>query len=177
MLQGPRVTLRPTEKDDMEALHALARNVELVQLTGFSWRPESLARWQREFEQHAEDPTEDLFTIVADGLVIGFCTLHQRNRRDSATQLGIGIYHPGYVGHGYGREAIGLLLDWAFYDQGWRRVWLRAISVNERALKAYRKIGFVEEGRLRQQAFFQGQYVDIITMGMLREEWDAIRSS
>ncbi|KAB8141822.1 GNAT family N-acetyltransferase [Chloroflexia bacterium SDU3-3] len=175
MLKGKLVSLRPVEKDDLKALHALTRNVELIQYGNGNWEPESLARWEKSFEKHLEDKEPSFLAIEADGQIIGDCGLHHSHRRDSSTQFGIGIYHPEYVGRGYGREAIALLLDWAFYDQNWRRVYLEALAVNERALKAYRKIGFVEEGRLRQHTFFRGQYVDIVHMGMLRDEWTSLR--
>lgn len=67
----------------------------------------------------------------------------------------------------------GLQLGWAFRVQNWRRVWLTTLACNERAIRAYRKLGFVEEGRLREHAFFAGEYVDELQMGMLRSEWQA----
>jgi len=45
------------------------------------------------------------------------------------------------------------------------------LSYNERALKVYRRLGFKEEGRLRQERFVDGAYHDLIIMGLLREEW------
>ncbi|KAB8141821.1 GNAT family N-acetyltransferase [Chloroflexia bacterium SDU3-3] len=176
MLQGTRVTLRPAEQEDLKALHAMRSNVDLVQLGNGCWEPEPLARWQMFFDKSLEGQPSAWMVIEVAGTVIGSCTLHHSQRRDGSTQLGIGIYHPQYVGQGYGREAIGLLLDWAFYDQGWRRVWLEAFALNERALRLYRRLGFVEEGRLRQHTFFRGQYIDIIHMGLLREEWDQARN-
>jgi RimJ/RimL family protein N-acetyltransferase len=36
---------------------------------------------------------------------------------------------------------------------------------------AYRKVGFVEEGRIRQHAWVRGGYEDELVMSVLREEW------
>ncbi len=53
------------------------------------------------------------------------------------------------------------------------RVELAVLDFNEGALTCYRRCGFVEEGRLRQDRFVDGRYVDVIVMGVLRKEWEA----
>ena len=40
-----------------------------------------------------------------------------------------------------------------------------------RAIRTYRACGFVEEGRLRQHVWSDGAYIDLVYMGILREEW------
>ena len=44
-------------------------------------------------------------------------------------------------------------------------------------LVAYRKAGFVEEGRLRQAMYREGVYHDILVMGLLRDEFEALHLS
>jgi RimJ/RimL family protein N-acetyltransferase len=44
---------------------------------------------------------------------------------------------------------------------------------NERAIRAYRACGFVEEGRMREHVWLAGRYVDNVIMGVMREEWKA----
>jgi diamine N-acetyltransferase len=173
MLKGERVILRATERDDIKKLHELERNVELVILADGYWEPVPLARAEKRFEKHLDDEEPVWFVIEVDGTLIGGCGLHHSHRRDGATQFGIGIYHPDYVGKGYGRDAIETLLRWAFRVQNWRRVWLTTLACNERAIRCYQALGFVEEGRLREQAFFDGRYVDEVQMGMLRSDWEA----
>ena len=48
-------------------------------------------------------------------------------------------------------------------------------ATNERAIRCYRACGFVEEGRLRQHDYSDGAYVDVVAMGILRDEWGAAR--
>jgi len=78
---------------------------------------------------------------------------------------------PEYWGRGYGREAVRLILDYAFRVRNFRRVWLETHAANERAIRAYKACGFVEEGRMRQHVWLAGRFVDNIIMGVLREEW------
>jgi RimJ/RimL family protein N-acetyltransferase len=40
-------------------------------------------------------------------------------------------------------------------------------------VSAYRKVGFVEEGRLRGQAWVRGRFEDELLMAVVREEWES----
>jgi RimJ/RimL family protein N-acetyltransferase len=173
MLKGERVTLRAIEREDLKRLHELRRNVELILLGYGEWQPVSLAAREKAFEKHLEDQDQAWFAIEVDAKVVGECGLHDRDRRSRVAALGIGIYDSDYVSRGYGREAAGLLLDWAFRIQNYERIWLDTSSTNERAIRCYQALGFVEEGRMRRQLFVDGRYVDMVLMGLLRDEWHA----
>lgn len=175
MLRGERVTLRPFERADIPRLHELRANTELVMLANDQWDPRSLAALERQFEQMLAASEPAWFVIEVDGRVIGGANLHGQSRFEGVAEIGIFIYDPEYVGRGYGREAIALLLDWAFRVQNWRRIWLEALADNERAVRVYRACGFVQEGMLRQHAYSNGRYHDVILMGLMREEWEAAR--
>ena len=57
-----------------------------------------------------------------------------------------------------------LLLDYAFRIRNLRRVWLEVHAANERAIRAYKACGFVEEGRMRGHVWLAGRYVDNVIM-------------
>ncbi len=174
MLKGEKVTLRPVEREDVKRLHELKQDVELVILAYGGYLPRSLAYFEKQFEQNLEEePT--WFVIEAEAKVIGDIGLHDIDRRHGTAELGIGIYERDFLGKGYGRDAINVLLEWAFEVQNVRRIWLETSAVNERAIRSYSACGFVEEGRLRQHDFFRGEYVDVVVMGLLRSEWQARR--
>ncbi len=179
MLKGQRLTLRAREREDLPRLHQFFNDMEVELLGGSpSPRPSSLASLQAEFdEDNKPDKRRDRlladFVIEADGKCIGTCGLWRYRPASGVCELGIGIGDREYWGRGYGREAIGLLLDYAFRIHNVRRVCLNTSSANERALRCYRACGFVEEGRLRQHEWIGGQYVDEVQMGILRDEYEA----
>jgi RimJ/RimL family protein N-acetyltransferase len=175
MLNGDRVTLRAVERDDLQRLHELQGNVDLVVFGDGFWEPIPLAAFERQFEQAIEGQPRHWFVIEAGGTVIGRIGLVQVSRLHGTAELGIEIYDPEYIGQGYGREAIALLLDWAFRIQNYRRIWLKTSAANQRALRCYQAAGFMEEGRMREQLYFDGRYVDSVFMGLLRREWQARR--
>jgi RimJ/RimL family protein N-acetyltransferase len=173
MLQSERVALRAVEREDLKRLHELRCNVDLVLLGDGEWEPQPLAASEKRYDKHVADEDKAWFVIEVAGTVIGDINLHHRDRRSGVSAFGIGIYDPAYLGQGYGREAIGLLLDWAYRIQNYQKIWLDTWSTNQRAIRCYQSLGFVEEGRQRRQLYVNGEYVDLVIMGLLREEWQA----
>lgn len=49
---------------------------------------------------------------------------------------------------------------------------LDVISFNERAIKCYKKCGFKEYGRRRECVYINGKYYDIISMDILKREFE-----
>jgi diamine N-acetyltransferase len=175
MLKGERVILRAIEREDLKRIHELQRNVDLVLFGMGSWQPQPLASFEKRFDKQLDDDDPCWFVIEVDGVVIGDMGLHHRDQRARVSAFGIGIYDPAYIGQGYGREATRLFLDWAFRIQNYQRIWLDTAADNERAIRSYLAVGFVEEGRQRKQFYADGRYVDAVMMGMLREDWEALR--
>ncbi len=175
MLRGERVTLRATTREDLARLARFENDLGFV-LAGGGDPPEPvpLERLQRDFDKEISDPPSGKieFAIEADGAYIGRCGLYNIDRTARHAELGIGIGDAEYWGRGYGREAVGLILDYAFRLRNLRRVWLEVHSANERGMRAYRSCGFVEEGRMREHIWLGGRYADNVIMGVLREEWE-----
>ena len=61
-------------------------------------------------------------------------------------------------------------MDFAYHDLNLHRVELTVFAGNEAAIRTYLGAGFVKEGILRQAAHIDGHYVDLIVMGILRDE-------
>jgi RimJ/RimL family protein N-acetyltransferase len=85
--------------------------------------------------------------------------------------LGIGILRREYWGRGYGSEAVSLMLRFGFTELNLRRISLSVFEYNTRAVRAYEKAGFQQEGRLRQALQRDGRRWDELFMGILREDW------
>jgi RimJ/RimL family protein N-acetyltransferase len=64
-----------------------------------------------------------------------------------------------------------VMLRYAFQELNLHRVALAVFGYNERAYKSYQKVGFQVEGTLRERLRRDGQRYDMITMGILRDEW------
>ena len=111
-----------------------------------------------------EDGTEKL---------IGNCGIHDINWKNRFGVIGIAIGEKDYQNKGYGSEAIEILLEYGFNKINLNRIELLVYDYNVRALKSYKKIGFIEEGRKRKFMWYKGAYHDAIIMSILAEEWNA----
>lgn len=71
--------------------------------------------------------------------------------------------HPNFQGYGVGVQLITELKELA-RQQGVRKLSLRVLSTNKRAISFYKRCGFIEQGRLVEEFYLQGNYVDDILM-------------
>ncbi|MFD5095781.1 GNAT family N-acetyltransferase [Amycolatopsis thailandensis] len=82
----------------------------------------------------------------------------------------IALTGPEIFGKGYGTEATKLLLAYAFDVVGLHRVSLEVFDYNPRAQRAYEKAGFVREGLQREALWWDGEWHDVITMAILKND-------
>lgn len=107
--------------------------------------------------------------------LIGSCALSQLDGDNGSALFHITIGEKDCWGRGFGTEATRLMVDHAFGALGLHRVGLAVFAFNERAIRAYRRVGFVEEGRAREAIWRDGSFWDEIQMSILEREWRASR--
>ncbi len=82
---------------------------------------------------------------------------------------------PAHRRQGYAEEMFSYILDYLFEQCGLHRAALVTLADNDTAVRLYRRLGFVEEGREREAIFRGGAFKDLIAMGLLASEWRARR--
>jgi RimJ/RimL family protein N-acetyltransferase len=127
------------------------------------------AKWAA--EEYKPNSQYDWAIETIDGAhYIGGCGYARIDWPSRVAEINIFIGKPWRT-QGYGREAVGLLLDFMFKQMNLNKVFLKTWTFNPAAVRCYERCGFVHEGRLRQQIFRDGDYHDQIVMGLLRQEW------
>ena len=175
-LSGSRVVLRaPSESDrvarQVHGFHAeIERNYGHLAETRLMTDAEADEWWSHRMAT-LEDPARCEWMIDVEGHLAGVTFLHSIDRDDRNARLAIGLYDPGLLGLGIGTEAIRLVLDYAFGPLDLHRVELRVLAFNTRAIAAYQRCGFIEEGRLRENALVDGEWHDDIIMSILEPEF------
>jgi len=135
------------------------------------YSPKQVQEWM---EKHYQEMYAFTIRTLEDDQVIGFLDMSGIDWVSGNAWVGIGIGPREYWGKGYGTDAMNVLLRFAFEQLNLRRVSLNVFEYNERAAHSYKKAGFKEEGRLRQWMQRGGERYDLIYMGILREEWEAL---
>jgi RimJ/RimL family protein N-acetyltransferase len=175
MLEGRLVNLRPLEPGDLERVFTWINDQETIRFLAARY-PISMSEEERWLTNQPAAGFANMRLAIEtkDGVHIGNCGLHEGQAENRKASLGIVIGDKDYWSNGYGTDAIVTLLRFGFHEMNLNRIWLHVYEFNERAIACYKKCGFVEEGRLRQNAFTEGRYWDTITMGILRSEFDAL---
>jgi RimJ/RimL family protein N-acetyltransferase len=174
MLKGERILLRPMKQADVARQHDFDQDIELYGLNCNPPQVASLESAQAFYERRTQSDDGTVpFAIETDSKYIGHCSLIPIPNRYGSFVLAITIGDRDYWGRGDRREVVKLLLDYAFRYLGARRIELTTHAKNERAIRCYRACGFVEEGRPRKAVWIEGEYADLVNMGLLREEWQA----
>lgn len=114
-----------------------------------------------------------VFTVedLADGTVIGMVDYRDLDPFAGLATVGVTIGERDRWGCGHGSDALRLLVGHLFGAFGLHRIELDTWSGNERAVQAFTKAGFREEGRRRSTVLVAGKRYDTVLFGMLREEW------
>jgi len=176
MLIGERVILGPMLNADAPLLFEWINTRDLV-LMNAPYRPIGEDRQAEWFRRIQRDASTDFFAVRerSSERMLGSCQLRKIHPIHRSAELQIRIARPEDRGRGFGTEAVRLLVGFGFRDRNLHRIELNVFADNLAARRAYAKAGFLEEGTRRQVAFINGKYVDLMSMGVLREEWESGR--
>jgi len=173
MLDGKNIRLGPLKKEYIPHYVRWFNNPEMVQYLGMI-RPMTLENEEHWYENAIKNQNMVYFAILLiDGdkeLLIGNCSV-DINWKNKLGHLGITIGEKNQWGKGYGTEAMQLLVNYCFQTLNMHKVELTVYDFNTRAIKCYTTFGFIEEGILRKSHYVNGKYVDLIQMGLLKDEW------
>lgn len=173
-LVGPRIYLRALTKRDLTAQYFQWFNEqESDTFTDHALWPNTKGRMEAFLERLTRGERDLVLAIIlrATGRHIGNIGLHRINWVHRRAELAILIGEPAYRNQAYGVEAIKMLAAYAFNKLNLNRLGLGVVAENKAAVRAYKKAGFVEEGRFAQHFFRGGRFFDTVRMGLLRKEF------
>jgi RimJ/RimL family protein N-acetyltransferase len=177
-LRGERVTLRPAEREDVPFVQRCMNDPRV-------WRPALDVNPTNE-----EQCTEFFETVLSDegdvhclacagedGEPLGVVSLTESQYGPDETSRARGAelaywLHPDHHGQGYGSDAAGRMVRYAFEDRNLRRLSARVGGFNDASAALLESLGFEHEGSLREAAWFRGEYHDMHWYGLLRDEWE-----
>lgn len=166
--------LRLLEESDAEELYAvISANREYLS-RWMPWAPNqtldgSLAFIRASRKQLADNQGFQT-VIIRQGRIAGVLGFHRIDWENLSTTIGYWIAEAAQ-GHGTVTRAVAALVEHAFRVWDLNRIEIRAAVENERSRAIPRRLGFVEEGVLRQSERLGDQFVDHVVYSMLADEW------
>lgn len=164
-IRGERTGLGPLERSLISRYCEWSNDVSTSQTIGLTW-PATLDAETSRFDAQIQDPTSVWFTIyeLQAHNPIGLAWLYDIDHRHARASFGISIGDSEHRGQGFGTDATGLTLDYAFTALGIENVMLTVVAFNESGIRAYEKAGFRTFGRRRRCSRFGGELHDLIYM-------------
>lgn len=108
--------------------------------------------------------------ILYHGQAVGLAGFNQINRANQTAYIGYWLAED-YQGNGIMTRVAQALTDYAFTELKLNKVEIRAAVENTKSRAVPERLGFVQEGTIRQAEWLYDHYVDTVVYGMLATEW------
>ena len=169
MLHGERVVLRALEREDLPAVAGFRNDLEVEsRASDEPPLPTPLSVVQQRYdERRVRSDGGTWLAVTVDGEVVGDCSVHTVDTYARTCHLGVALGRPHW-GKGYGTDTVRTLVQYCFTHLNMRKVSLEVLADDPRAVGAYRRAGFVEEGRFVAQTWHAGRYHDVLRMAVMR---------
>lgn len=181
LFEGELIYLAPVDHDKDPAVMA-AWTEEATYLRLLDPEParplsaEQLKKQHSAIEKRIEEGKNEFYYTIrlrADDRLVGFVRLYWISWTSGTAHLQIGIGDPQSRRQGYGREALDLMVRYAFDELNLHRLAAEVPEYNPAAYRLFERAGFVVEVRRRQALHRDGRRWDSLYLGLLRREWEA----
>lgn len=160
MLKGEKIYLRLLEQKDINQLYIIANEENVIR---YNIRPHTM-----QISNNKEKLRKALSILNENNVLVGFITYKELEHYKDTYSIGITI-SSRYWGRKYGEDAIKTLLKYLFLDLKAIKVELEVLRNNYRAIRCYKKCGFIEEIIKKNSIYLDGKYIDTLIMGILKE--------
>jgi ribosomal-protein-serine acetyltransferase len=123
----------------------------------------------RSMEQ-ADDENGYTFGIVCNGTLAGIIGQHYVDSLNRRTEIGYWL-DASHQGGGIVTKSTARLTDFAFVEQNCNRVILHCAVGNAKSRAVAKRLGFTQEGVLREAEWLYDHYVDLVVYSMLKSQW------
>lgn len=173
MIDGKKIFLAAVERENIEQLRQWRNNPSLKKYFR-EYREISSYMQENWFKNKVIGDSEQVNFEIHDGesnKLIGHCGLYYIEWIHRHAEFGIYIGDDEFRSGGYGSDALRTLVGYGFNDLNLNKIWCEVYDNND-ALQVYEHIGFVYEGKMRQNYFNEGKYWDSHILSMLRSDYE-----
>ncbi len=175
MIRNDDVVLEEIDEKNLDQMRQW-RNMPEMRRYFREWRDITVAKqidWYNKTGNNSSPNNVHFQIMKYDGNIdnrelIGYCGLLNIDFRIRSAEFS--VYLGSGRGKGCGKKALLMLFDYGFKEINLHKIWCEVYDLNT-AVEVYRKIGFVDEGILRDNQFCEGKYINSYRLSMLESEW------
>jgi RimJ/RimL family protein N-acetyltransferase len=173
------VRLRPWSEDDWEWIYYTGFDTSLGRLAGYEVKFPPTTEGAKEYSRNVANCVEkDGSTVFAietlDGTHVGRIIFGIDSERHGTFGIGLRIASE-HQGKGYGTSAEKILLRYGFMERRMHKASCTLLGGNEPSIKMHKKLGYEQEGLLKENIFLDGKYYDELCFGITIDKYNSIK--
>lgn len=172
-IETPRLILRELQREDAGAVFRIFSDPEVMKyydmdiFTSIEQAEALIERQRHRFEQKERFRwgivLKDSAAIIGTGGYVAW------NRMWYNAELGYDLARP-YWGQGMMSEAVRAMIQFGFEHMSLNRIEAEVMPENSASIRLLHKLGFQQEGVLRERSFWQGAFHDLVMLALLKKE-------
>ncbi|WP_406686374.1 GNAT family N-acetyltransferase [Rossellomorea vietnamensis] len=174
VFETERLVLRQIAMEDVGFLYELYTSLDVLRYFGMSpiESKDVAISMVENYEKHLESGGPMRWAIVEkeSNKMIGTCGFHGISKAYKRCEIGYDL-HPGHWGKGIMGEALSPLLHYLFSEKGMIRIGAVIVPYNKASARVVEKLGFKQEGLLREYILQDDQAFDAYMYSLLKKEW------
>lgn len=175
-IHGEKIILKLIKSEEKKEFRQLVTN---SYGSKFWYGDEGDKRTEKEFFKYWHDgffTQNDLssgkcFWIIVKDIKIGAINYNKIDKDDKKVELDILIGDKENYGKGYGSDSIKTLAYYLFKSFDINKIWVEVRAFNTASIKVFEKVGFKQEGLLKEENYFNNQFIDCIRLGLLKNDF------
>lgn len=166
MIKGENIYLRPIEKHDLKKLNEWKNTEEIYMYLGGGFMPTSIDQQEKWLDSMIDTSGNNKRFMICDknNEALGMVGLYGINWINRTSEIGIYIGNNKQQKKGYGKESITLVETFAKEYLNLRKIILKVVLDNIKALSMWDSLGYKKVGELKKERFIKGNYRNIILM-------------
>lgn len=175
-MAGPQVQLRDVTPADRDWLRVWRNQPDVAKwmYTDAQISEADHARW---FAAAMSDPARRYWIIELDDEPVGLANLADISPTNRRCAWAYYLASPSVRGKGVGAYVEYWIIEHVFSALGFSKLWCEVLVENEAVWKLHESFGFRREALLRQHIWKNGAPRDVVGLGLLADDWAAVREA
>lgn len=173
ILTDETITLRAIEETDASVFYEMINSPEIEgSVLGNSY-PVSMEQ-QKNWIKNLGNGNIVRYAIDNGEGAVGMCSISSIDMRNRTANLNVKLLQ-SERGRGYAKKALILVIDYCFLELNMNCLTANILARNTRSQKLFEKVNFICEGVQRQRVYKSGEYLDVLSYSLLRDEYERNR--